>query len=71
MISNKYFKLKYMDEYTYNNWVRIKNLFETSGNTDNFFYKRACSIVIGELDPIDKIMKTDNYGTSNEGNQTK
>jgi hypothetical protein len=44
-----------MDEHTYNNWVRVKETFEESGNTDSFFYKRACAIVGGQPDPLDKI----------------
>ena len=34
-----------MDDHTYNNWVKIKETFEASGNLDNMFYKRACEIV--------------------------
>lgn len=34
-----------MDQHTYNNWVKIKETFEKSGNTNNMFYKRACEIV--------------------------
>jgi|TARA_B100000900_G_scaffold332606_1_gene293515 hypothetical protein len=41
-----------MDKHTYDNWVKIKETFEESGNTDNFFYKRACAIVGGEPDPL-------------------
>jgi hypothetical protein len=40
---------------TYNNWVRIKSVFEENGTTDNFFYKRACAIVRGEPDPLDNL----------------
>ena len=42
-----------MDEETYNNWVTVKDAFEESGNTDNYYYIRACAIVKGEPDPID------------------
>ena len=42
-----------MDEHTYNNWVRIKETFEASGNTENLFYQRACAIVSGRPDPLD------------------
>jgi ribosomal protein S19E (S16A) len=38
----------------FSNWVRIKETFEESGNTDNFFYTRACAIVRGEPDPLDR-----------------
>jgi hypothetical protein len=46
-----------MDEYTYNNWVKVKETFEASGNTDNFFYKRACAIVSGSPDPMDSKLR--------------
>ncbi len=59
-----------MDEHTYNNWVKVKKTFEQSGNTNNFFYQRACAIVTGSPDPIDKILGTPDYGTPNEGNET-
>ena len=36
----------------YSNWVKIKETFEESGNTDNYFYIRACAIVDGKPDPI-------------------
>jgi len=56
-----------MDEHTYNNWVKIKATFEASGNTDNFFYKRACAILSGGPDPIDKLMgQTPSHGAPNE-----
>jgi len=34
-----------MDDHTYENWVKIKEIFEASGNTNNMFYKRACEII--------------------------
>ena len=34
------------------NWERLKKVFEESGNTDNFYYKRACAIVGGKPDPL-------------------
>ena len=43
-----------MDQHTYDNWVRIKETFEKSGNIDNIFYKRACEIVKTKKDPLDK-----------------
>ena len=43
-----------MDQHTYNNWVRIKEMFESSGNTDNMFYNRAIEIVKSRKDPMDK-----------------
>tara|TARA_R110002050_G_scaffold271932_1_gene415562 strand:+ start:555 stop:719 length:165 start_codon:yes stop_codon:yes gene_type:complete len=49
-----------MDEHTYNNWVKVKETFESSGNTENFYYKRACAIVGGAPDPIDKMINQDN-----------
>jgi hypothetical protein len=43
-----------MDSHTYDNWVKIKQTFEKSGNTNNMFYTRACEIVKTKLDPMDK-----------------
>ncbi len=45
-----------MDQHTYNNWVRIKETFEESGNTNNMFYKRACAIIKTGKDPLGKIL---------------
>ena len=45
-----------MDKDTYENWVRVKETFEASGNTDNFYYRRACAIVGGGSDPLDNMM---------------
>ena len=45
-----------MDEHTYNNWVKVKQAFESSGNTNNNFYHRACAIVQGQPDPLDLVM---------------
>ena len=42
-----------MDQHTYDNWVKIKQQFEKSGNTDNMFYKRACAIVKTKIDPME------------------
>ena len=36
----------------YENWVRIKKVFEENGTTDSMFYQRACKIVNGEKDPL-------------------
>jgi hypothetical protein len=47
-----------MDDQTYQNWVKIKQVFEESGNTNNMFYKRACHIVKDPLrkDPLAKYL---------------
>ena len=42
-----------MAKHTYENWVRIKETFEESGNTENLFDQRACAIVGGRPDPLD------------------
>jgi hypothetical protein len=44
-----------MDQRTYENWKKIKETFEKSGNLDNHFYKRACAIVRTGVDPMEKI----------------
>ena len=48
-----------MDQHTYDNWVLIKETFEKSGNTNNMFYKRACSIVKTGKDPLSKMLGED------------
>jgi len=56
IIASKYFKLKkQMDKTSYENWVRVKEALEASGNTDNFYYRRACAIVSGGPDPMDNL----------------
>lgn len=45
-----------MDDHTFANWVKIKETFETSGNTDNMFYKRACEVVKTKRDPLVKYL---------------
>tara|TARA_R100000988_G_C3879563_1_gene107648 strand:+ start:136 stop:312 length:177 start_codon:yes stop_codon:yes gene_type:complete len=42
-----------MDKVERENWEKIKEAMEASGNTDNFFYKRAVIISKGGNDPID------------------
>ena len=48
--------LKLMDQHTYDNWVKIKETFEASGNLDNMFYKRAIEIVKTRRDPLAKFL---------------
>jgi hypothetical protein len=45
-----------MDDHTYQNWVKIKETFESSGNMNNIFYKRACEIVRTKKDPLAKYL---------------
>ena len=60
-----------MDKTSYENWVRVKEVLEECGNTDNFYYRRACAIVSGQPDPIDKIMsKPPLYDSQNDGTET-
>ena len=49
-----------MDQHTYDNWVKIKETFEKSGNMNNMFYKRACEIVKTKIDPLAKFLGDDN-----------
>lgn len=44
-----------MDSHTYENWKKIKETFEKSGNTNNMFYKRACEIMKTGVDPMQKM----------------
>jgi hypothetical protein len=46
-----------MDKRTYENWVKIKETFEKSGNTDNMFYKRSCEVVKTGRDPMENFFK--------------
>ena len=46
-----------MDKIGLENWQRIKDAMEESGNTDNQYYKRACTIVAGGKDPLDEKLK--------------
>ena len=43
-----------MDDHTRENWKKMKNSMEKSGNTNNMFYKRACEIVSTGIDSIGK-----------------
>lgn len=45
-----------MDKDTYQNWVKVKEAFEESGNTDNMFYHRACAIVSSRVDPLAQVL---------------
>ena len=45
-----------MDQHTYNNWVKIKETFEKSGNLENMFYMRVCEIVKTKKDPLAKFL---------------
>lgn len=44
-----------MTEHEIQNWKKIKETFEASGNTDNMFYKRAIAILKTGKDPLGKI----------------
>ena len=41
-----------MDKRERENWEKIREAMEASGNTENFFYKRAVIISKGGADPI-------------------
>jgi len=64
MLTSWYWRLVYnsipfknqMDQHTYNNWVKIKETFEKSDNTNNMFYSRACEIVKTKRDPLEKFL---------------
>ena len=38
------------------NWEKIKLHMETSGNTDNYYYKRAVMILAGHDDPMENAL---------------
>lgn len=44
-----------MDKTELENWKKIKDAMEESGNTDNLFYKRAVAICSGKDDPIEPL----------------
>ena len=48
-----------MDKHELENWQRIKDKLEETGNTDSFFYKRAVAICGGQDDPWEKVTKGD------------
>jgi len=43
-----------MTDHEIQNWRKIKETFEASGNTDNMFYKRALEILKNGNDPLSK-----------------
>lgn len=49
-----------MDEQSFKNWVKIKETFEKSGNTNNMYYLRACEIVRSKKDPLAKYLGDEN-----------
>lgn len=53
-ITNNIQLIPFMDDHTYQNWIKIKQTFEESGNIDNMFYKRACEIIKTKRDPLEK-----------------
>lgn len=57
-----------MDQHTYNNWVKIKETFEKSGNTNNMFYTRACEILKMKKDPLAKFLGDNNEPRRSSGN---
>ena len=46
-----------MDGISMENWQKIKDAMEASGNTDNFYYKRACAVLAGQKDPINSLLR--------------
>jgi len=53
-----------MDDSTYNNWLKIKSMFEKSGNLDNMYYHRACQIVKTRIDPLSNYLEMKNDESS-------
>ena len=41
-----------MDQYTKDNWEKIKTHLESVGKTDNMFYRRAIAITANQKDPL-------------------
>ena len=42
-----------MDQYTKNNWEKIKTHLEAVGQTNNMFYQRAVAIMANQKDPLE------------------
>ena len=53
-----------MDKTSYENWERVKEALEESGNTNNFYYRRACAIVSGGSDPMDNLPNVSQDGSN-------
>ena len=49
-----------MDDRTRENWQKIKDTMEASGNTKNMFYKRACEVMRTGVDPMEKMFNGKN-----------
>ena len=37
------------------NWIKIKKALEKADKKDYFYYKRACSLLDGKSDPLDRL----------------
>ena len=55
-----------MDQYTKDNWTKIKAHLEQVGQTDNMFYKRAVAITANQKDPLQKDPLTDTLSLETE-----
>ena len=53
-----------MDKTSFENWVRVKEALEESGNTENFYYRRACAIVSGAPDPMESLSNVSQDGSN-------
>jgi|TARA_B100001741_G_scaffold272192_1_gene240659 hypothetical protein len=53
-----------MDNTSFENWVRVKEALEESGNTENFYYRRACAIVSGAPDPMENLSNVAQDGSN-------
>ena len=42
-----------MDQYTRDNWRKVKKALEAAGKTDCYFYTRAVAICRGQDDPME------------------
>ena len=50
---------KKMTDREIENWKKIKEVMETTGKTDNMFYKRAIEILRTGKDPLGKFLGDD------------
>jgi hypothetical protein len=51
-----------LDKKELENWKKIKEFMEQSGNTDNMFYKRSLEILKTGKDPLSKFLGDDGKG---------
>ena len=44
-----------MSEEERSNWVKVKQALEEAGKEDCMYYQRACALLDGKVDPLDRL----------------